>query len=147
MFFFQSLKTQFKENGLLWYQLHVIILYGALGFRFENPYQEYVLRDDNTGEIVMDPYYPCIKYKNPADPNLDGTDYFIIAESMHLNRLDFSARSREWIDCFISFTCDKDQKAFYKLLKDCLRLRLHKESFYFFRKHTFFSLTLTFDFQ
>ena len=37
MFFFQSLKTQFKENGLLLYQLQIIILYETLSFRFKNP--------------------------------------------------------------------------------------------------------------
>ena len=29
-------------------------------------------------------YYPCIKYKIPADPENDGTDTFIVAESMEL---------------------------------------------------------------
>ena len=89
---------------------------------------------EDTGEIVMDPYYPCIKYKNPADPKLDGTDYFIIAESMHLT--DYFLRYEEEIHCLLSFTCEEDQKAFYKLLQDCLRLRTHKESFYDFRKHS-----------
>ena len=28
-------------------------------------------------------YHPCIKYRIPADPKLDGTDTFFIAESMH----------------------------------------------------------------
>ena len=103
----------------------MIILYGALGFRFENPYQEYVLRDDNTGEIVMDPYYPCIKYKKPADPKLDGTDYFIVAESMHL-KVDLETDINDGLfDCSLSFTCENDQKAFHKLIMDCLRLRLH----------------------
>ena len=32
----------------------------------------------------MDPYYHCIKYRNPADKNIDGTDSFMIAESMKL---------------------------------------------------------------
>ena len=67
----------------------------------------------------MDPYYPCIKYKIPADPKLDGTDYFIVVESMN---------SRNWwwwwfmdnsmFDCFVSFSCENDQKAFYKIMKD-----------------------------
>ena len=32
----------------------------------------------------MDPYYHCIKYRNPADKNIDGTDSFMIVESMKL---------------------------------------------------------------
>ena len=67
----------------------------------------------------MDPFYPCIKYEIPADPQLDGTDYFIVAESMY---------QREWylfeivyFGCSLSFTCENNQKAFYKLLKDCLQ--------------------------
>ena len=32
---------------------------------------------------IIDPYYPCVKYKIPADPKNDGTDYFVVAESMH----------------------------------------------------------------
>ena len=74
----------------------------------------------------MDPYYPCIKYKDPADPKLDGTDYFIVAESMHLKGMDLGGPS---FDCDLSFTCEKDQKAFYKLIKDCLRFWIHEESF------------------
>ena len=74
----------------------------------------------------MDPYYPCIKYKIPTDPKLDGTDSFIIAESMNLNwmvneKIDF--------DCALSFTCVNDQKAFYKIIKDCLCIGIKKESF------------------
>ena len=87
----------------------------------------------------MDPYYPCIKYKDPADPKLDGTDYFIVAESMHLKSLRLVDDS---LDCSLSFTCEKGQKAFYKLIKDCLRFRIHEESFYDFRKHSGFSLIL-----
>ena len=87
----------------------------------------------------MDPYYPCIKYKDPADPKLDGTDYFIVAESMHLKTV--SADS-DMFYCSLSFTCENNQKAFYKLIKDCLRFRIHEESFYDFRKHSGFSLKL-----
>ena len=76
-----------------------------------------MLRDDLNGEIVMDPYYPCIKYKDPADLKLDGTDYFIVAESMHLKKIYLRSMS---VSCFLSFTCEEDQKAFYKLIKDCL---------------------------
>ena len=95
----------------------MINFYDKLGFRFKNPCQEYVLLDYNDGSVI-DPYYPCIKYKSPADPKYDGTDYFIVAESMHLIEIypDWN-----WFDCSLSFTCEKDQKAFYKLMKDCLR--------------------------
>ena len=81
----------------------------------------------------MDPYYHVIKYKEPADPILDGTDYFIVAESMQLQK--FYAYY-DWFNFSLSFTCQKDQKAFYKLIKDCLRFRIHKESFEDFRKHS-----------
>ena len=65
----------------------------------------------------MDPFYPCIKYKIPADPQLDGTDYLIVAESMHQN---WQYLEEYQFNCSLSFTCKKDQKAFYKLSKDCL---------------------------
>ena len=93
--------------------------------------------DDNGGKIVIDPYYPCIKYKTPAYPEHDGTDYFIFAESMSLNEFD---PVDHWFDCSLSFTCENDQKAFYKLKKDCLRFRILGKSFYDFRKHSWYSL-------
>ena len=71
-----------------------------------------------TNQAVMDPFYPCIKYKSPADPILDGTDYFIVAESMHLKKVDVDTN---FFDCSLSFTCENDQKAFYKIIKVCLR--------------------------
>jgi len=96
-----------------------------------------VLRDKKTEKIVVDPYYPCIKYKDPADPKLGGTDYFIVAESMHLKEMDPDDQDFIlYFDCNLSFTCEKDQKAFYKLIKDCLRFRINEESFYDFRKHS-----------
>ena len=72
-----------------------------------------MLTDD---DIVMDPFYPCVKYQKTADPKLDGTDYFIVAESMHLKRR-FGSRG---LHCSLSFTCENDKKAFYKLIQDCL---------------------------
>ena len=95
----------------------MINFYDKLGFRFKNPCQEYVLLDYNDGSVI-DPYYPCIKYKSPADPKYDGTDYFIVAESMHLNWENFQG---EYFDCSLSFSCKNDQKAFYKLIEDCLQ--------------------------
>ena len=71
--------------------------------------------DHHVPKIVIDPYYPCIKYKNPADPKLDGTEYFIVAESLHLTGMYLI---NDWWNCSLSFTCEKDQKAFYKLMKD-----------------------------
>ena len=70
----------------------------------------------------MDPYYPFIKYKEPANLKLDGTDHFIGAELMRL-KLPSTLLS-DWFNSSLSFTCEKDQKAFYKLMKDCLRFRL-----------------------
>ena len=37
-------------------------------------------------------YHPCIKYQIPADPVIDGTDTFIVAESMDLSE------SQLWFD-------------------------------------------------
>ena len=89
-----------------------------LSFRFKNPSLEYKLREYVTDKIVMDPYYPCIKYKDPADPKLVGIDYFV-AETM---RLKIHSRFvKDWFNCSLSFTCEKNQKAFYKLIKGCLR--------------------------
>ena len=72
----------------------------------------------------MNPFYPCIKYKIPAEPQLDGTDYFIVAESMYQN-WRYLGNIRQYIfgdfKCSLSFTCENDRKAFYKLLKDCLQ--------------------------
>ena len=89
----------------------------------------------------MDPFHPCIKYKIPADPQLDGTDYFIVAESMRWDGFD-NYLVYNWFDCSLSFSCDEDQKAFYKLIKDCLRFRIDEESFYDFRKQSWLSLIL-----
>ena len=36
-------------------------------------------------EVPIIRYYPCIKYQVQADPEIDGTDTFIIAESMKFN--------------------------------------------------------------
>ena len=67
-------------------------------------------------EIIINPFYPCIKYKKSADPKLDGTDYIIVAESMHLKKIDVHYQV---FHCSLSFTCEKDKKAFYKLIQDC----------------------------
>ena len=64
-------------------------------------------------------FYPCMKYKIPANPKLDGTDYFIVAESMQWQPSS-SHDTRYMFDCHLSFTCENDQKAFYKIIKDCL---------------------------
>ena len=76
-----------------------------------------MLFDNFTDELILDPFYPCIKYKKAADPILDGTDYFIVAESMHLQRKQFK---KDEFDCSLSVTCENDKKAFYKLIQDCL---------------------------
>ena len=85
--------------------------------RYPENYDDYDY-SDQSDENVIDPYYPCIKYKKPADPKHDGTDYFIVAESMNLDRTDFADK---YLICSLSFACENDQKAFYKLIKDCLQ--------------------------
>ena len=35
-------------------------------------------------------YHPCIKYKIPADPESDGTNNFIVAESMKVDFKKFN---------------------------------------------------------
>ena len=80
---------------------------------------------------MIDPFYSCIKYKIPADLKLDGTDYFIVAESMHLKPTGIYGSPE--FDVSLSFTCENDQKAFYKVIKDCLRFQSHEKSFFDFR--------------
>ena len=57
---------------------------------FKNPFQEYSttrsIQDKDTDETLIESYYPCIKYKILTDLDRDGTDSFIIFESMHSNR-------------------------------------------------------------
>ena len=55
-----------------------------------------MLYDEDRGQVVMNPFYPCVKYKKPADPILDGTDYFIVAESIQMRRLSVM---HEVFDC------------------------------------------------
>ena len=81
---------------------------------------------DSTFEI--EPFYPCIKYKIPADLKLDGTDHFIVAESMYMNLEEWVWES-SGLHCSLSFTCENNQKAFYKFIKDCLRFRMKEEYF------------------
>ena len=80
-------------------------------------YEDYRNNYEIINGTVIDPFYLCIKHKVPADPKLDGTDYFIIAESMHF--LLFEWLYNDEYHCSLSFTCENDQKAFYKLIKDC----------------------------
>ena len=89
----------------------------------------------------MCPFYPCLKYKKSADPKLDGTDYFIVAESMHLKGMSVDEES---FDCSLSFTCENNKKAFYKLIKDCLHF-LFEEGFQIFHQQSFFSLIIYFN--
>ena len=81
-------------------------------------------------QTLISPYYPCIKYKIPADQKLEGSDHFIVAESMHLSlkglRRDSARKKRnrkavisQMFKCSLSFTCKNNQKAFYKMTKDC----------------------------
>ena len=82
-----------------------------------------LFKDWASNDIIMDPFYPCIKFKKSADPKLDGTDYFIVAESMHLERIHIDYDSDvdyDWFHCSLSFTCENDKKVCYKLIQDCL---------------------------
>ena len=91
--------------------------------QIKDPYQDNVLYDHKSVQIIMDSFYPCIKYKKSADPKHDGTDYFIVAESMHLEIIltEYDGDvDYEWFHCSLSFTCENDKKAFYKLIQDCL---------------------------
>ena len=94
---------------------------------------------DPFDEIVIVPYYPCIKYKKLADQKYDGTDHFIVAESVYLNGMNLAY---ERFSCFLSFNCENDEKAFYKLIKGCLQFRIHEESFCDFCKQYRYSLIL-----
>ena len=40
-------------------------------------------------------YYPCIKYQIPADLEMDGTDTFIMTESMKMNWIYGDNESRD----------------------------------------------------
>ena len=99
--------------GRIW-SLYLGIVVPVSLDHFLYSYQEYVLYDYETEEIIIDPFYPAIKYKIPADLRLDGTDYFIVAESMNLDYADYDSAV---FDVILSFTCENNQKAFYKLIK------------------------------
>ena len=43
-------------------------------------------------EIPLIRYRPCIKYRILADPEIDGTDTFIVAESMKFHLNDIQSR-------------------------------------------------------
>ena len=69
-------------------------------------------------------YYPCIKYKIQADPEIDGTNTFFVAESMKFNLSDIilfdnnNQSDNGIFECNLSFSCKSEQKAFYKIVKD-----------------------------
>ena len=78
-------------------------------------YQEYTIR-------TFGSYYPCIKYQIPANKTIDGTESFVVAESMLFDisqylRNDFDTRSA--MHCNLTFTCENNTKVFYKVLKEC----------------------------
>ena len=51
--------------------------------------------------------------------------------------------SRDWfmyrvvLDCALFFSCENDQKAFYKIMKDCWPYWIKEESSWSFRKQSF----------
>ena len=61
-------------------------------------------------------YFPCIKYKRPADRILDGAHSVFIAESMHFYGIESKT---QLMQCNLSFGCANDEKLFYKIIKDC----------------------------
>ena len=76
-----------KENGFFYFDKKVFC---NQKFRFSriHPYVAYELLavefdwETNWLKQVNEPYYPCLKYRIPADKSIDGTNYFMIAESM-----------------------------------------------------------------
>ena len=66
-------------------------------------------------------YYPCIKYKASADLESDGTDNFIVAESVNYDTRKYGILPNltKFIECDLSFSCKNEEKAFYKIIKDC----------------------------
>ena len=74
------------------------------------PYQ-----DNGTAEVsATREYYPCILYKKSTSDNQ--TLYTI--ESMHGGPYS-SMTTSDTLECRLSFNCEKNQKVFYKLKKDC----------------------------
>ena len=92
----------------------------GLMLQIKNPCLDTLVYNDVLDDF-LDPIYPCIKHKIAADPELDGTDYFIAAESILWESIPFDAwnEERKLMNCSLSFTCENDKKAFYKLIKDC----------------------------
>ena len=59
-------------------------------------------------------YYPCIMFKTQA--NADETIFTV--ESMHAGPYS-SVTDIETLECKLTFDCQKNEKVFYKLKKDC----------------------------
>ena len=63
-----------------------------------NPYVAYDIKavepdwETNWFRQVKEPFYPCLKYRIPADKNIDGTNHFMVAESMPESDLLFQLR-------------------------------------------------------
>ena len=63
-----------------------------------NPYVAYDLPafefdlETNLVKQVNEPYYPCLKYRIPADKSIDGTNYFMMAESMSTSDIQYMLR-------------------------------------------------------
>ena len=105
-------------------------------------------------------YFPCIKYKIPGDPEVDGTDTFFIAESMHFidvsewdldlsdcrtvqssmdtevwyglgircsPMIPYEPQIEQFYQCNISFTCENDEKALYKIVNADYALEIKSE--------------------
>ena len=70
-------------------------------------------------------FYPCIKYKVPADEQFHGTNFFTVAESVHpwfyQKQIPY-----EDIECNLSFTCENHRKVFYRIIEDCSKSKILK---------------------
>ena len=115
---------QFKEFGYSdsAFGSHFLSFWIFFGFvELENPFSEYKFFFDtrNDGGIRMNKnvsYFPCIKYKRPADPIFDGARSVFIAESMHFYGIESKI---QLMQCNLSFGCANDERLFYKIMKDC----------------------------
>ena len=86
-----------KENGFFFFEKKVFC---NQKFRFSRIHP-YVAYDYKVAEFdveilwfrqVNEPYYPCLKYRVPADKSIDGTNYFMIAESMSTSDIQILLR-------------------------------------------------------
>ena len=71
-------------------------------------------------------FYPCIKYKVQADEKLNGTDSITVAESAQLTITQNFPLSIDSVECSLTFSCEKNLKVFYKIIKGCSKSKFLK---------------------